>query len=82
VHRRFDLVIVTNTSIPPAHIPSIVPEIKARHPHGRIIVLSGYSFEGFVEDLKQKGIDEFLPLPFEEDALLGEVARLLANPTH
>jgi DNA-binding NtrC family response regulator len=82
VRRRFDLVIVTNTSIPPAHIPSIVPDIKARHPHGRIIVLSGYSSEDFVEDLKEKGIDGFLPLPFEEDTLLGEVAKLLSNPTH
>ncbi len=74
--------IVTNTSIPPAHIPSIVPEIKARHPHGRVIVLSGNSSEDFVDELKLKGIDGFLPLPFEEDALLGEVARLLSNPTH
>jgi CheY-like chemotaxis protein len=82
VHKRFDLVIVTNTSIPPADIPSIVPEIKARHPRGRIIVLSGYSSEDFVEDLKEKGIDRFLPLPFEEDELLGEVAGLLAGATH
>jgi DNA-binding NtrC family response regulator len=82
VRRRFDLVIVTNTSIPPAHIPSIVPDIKARHPQGRIIVLSGCSSEGFVDDLKRKGMDEFIPLPFEEDALLGEVARLLSNPAH
>jgi two-component system cell cycle sensor histidine kinase/response regulator CckA len=82
VRRRFDLVILTNTSIPPVHIPSIVPEIKARHPQGRIIVLSGYFSESYAEDLKQKGIDEFFPLPFEEDALLGEVARLLSNPAN
>ena len=81
MRKRFDLVIVTNTGIPPAHIPSIVPEIKARHPHGRIMVLSGYSSEDFVEDLKRKGIDRFLPIPFEENALLGEVASLLSGPT-
>lgn len=82
VRKKFDLVIVTNTSIPPADIPSIVPDIKAQHPHGHIMVLSGYSSEDFVEDLKQKGMDRFLPLPFQEDALLGEVARLLSSPTH
>ena len=80
VFRRFDLVIVTNTSIPPTHIPSIVPDIKSRHPDGRIIVLSGYYPLGLVTDLKQKGVDGFLPLPFEEDALLEEMARLLSGP--
>jgi DNA-binding NarL/FixJ family response regulator len=79
--RKFDLVIATNTSLTPTHIQSIVPDIIARHPHARIIVLSGYCPEDFVEDLKQKGIDGFLPLPYEEDALLKEVARLLSQPT-
>jgi len=79
--RKFDLVIATNTSIPPAHILSLVPDIKARHPHARIIVLSGYCPEDFVADLKQKGIDGFLPLPYEEDALLKEVTGLLSKPT-
>jgi DNA-binding NarL/FixJ family response regulator len=76
---RFHLVIATNTSLPPAHIQSIVPDIKARHPHARIIVLSGYCPECFVADLKHKGIDKFLPLPYEEDALLKEVVWLLSR---
>jgi len=44
-------------------------------------VLSGYSPEEFVADLKQKGVDGFLELPFEEDSLLEEVAGLLSQPT-
>jgi hypothetical protein len=44
-------------------------------------VLSGYCPEDFVADLKQKGIDGFLSLPFAEDALLQEVADLLSKPT-
>ncbi len=79
LHKRFDLVIITNTSIPPSHIPTIVPDIKARHPRGRIIVMSGHCPVDLMADLKQKGVDGFLPLPFEEDALLKEVARLLSD---
>jgi DNA-binding NarL/FixJ family response regulator len=79
--REFDLVIATNTSLPVAHIQSMVPVIKSRHPHARIIVLSGYCPESFVADLKQKGIDGFLSLPYEEDALVKEVAGLLSKPT-
>jgi DNA-binding NarL/FixJ family response regulator len=74
----FDLVIITNTSIPPPRIQSILPDIKARHPHARLIVLSGYCPEDFVADLRQKGIDGFLTLPYEQDALLKEVDGLLS----
>ena len=78
--RMYDLVIVTNTSLSPAHIRTVVPDIKIRDPHARIIVLSGYSANDFVADLKQNGIDGFLALPFEEGALLKEVAKILAKP--
>ena len=78
---EFDLLIVTNTCLSPVHIQSIVPDIRAGHPRARIIVLSGYCPEDFVADLRQKGIDGFLPLPFEEDALLREVAWLLPGQT-
>ena len=54
--RMYDLVIVTNTSLSPAHIRTVVPEIKIRDPHARIIVLSGYSANDFVADLKQNGM--------------------------
>lgn len=78
---KFDMVIATNTCLTPTHIQSIVPDIKARCPGTRIIVLSGYYPDDFVADLKQKGIDGFLSLPFEEDALLKEVSGLLSMPT-
>jgi DNA-binding NarL/FixJ family response regulator len=78
--RKFDMVIATNTSLPPARIQRIVPEIKTRYPRARIIVLSGYYSEDFVADLKKKGIDGFLPLPYEDDSLLQEVAGLLSTP--
>jgi hypothetical protein len=43
-------------------------------------VLSGYYPDEFVIDLKQKGINRFLKLPFLEDDLIKEVERLLDNP--
>lgn len=76
----FELVIATNTSLLPSQIQRIVPDIKARHPHARLIVLSGYYPDDFVADLVQKGINGFLPLPFEQDALLKEVDGLLSTP--
>jgi hypothetical protein len=44
-------------------------------------VLSGYCPEDFVADLVQKGIHGFLTLPYEQDALLAELAGLLSTPT-
>jgi DNA-binding NtrC family response regulator len=78
---RFHLVIATNTSLTPSQIQSIVPDIKARHPHARIIVLSGYFPEDFVADLRRKGIHGFLPLPFQQAGLLKEVAGQLSSPS-
>jgi DNA-binding NarL/FixJ family response regulator len=78
--RMCDLVIVTNTSLSPSHIRIVVADIKIRDPHTRIIVLSGYCANDFVADLKQDGIDGFLALPFEEDVLLKEIAKILAKP--
>ena len=75
-----NLVIATNTSLPPARIRMIVPDIRARYPQARIMVLSGYCPDDFVADLREKGIDQFLALPFKEDALIKEVAELLSKP--
>jgi two-component system, cell cycle sensor histidine kinase and response regulator CckA len=78
---NIDLAIITNSSLPPSRIPSIVPDIKARHPDARLIVLSGYYTEDFVAELVRKGIDRFLTLPYAQDALLNEVDGLLSMPT-
>jgi DNA-binding NarL/FixJ family response regulator len=76
----FELLIVTNTCLPPSQIQRLVPRIKARHPLARLIVLSGYCPDDFVADLMRKGIDGFLPLPFEQGALLKEVDRSPSMP--
>jgi DNA-binding NtrC family response regulator len=74
------MAIATNTSPSPSQLQIIVPDIKAHYPQTPIIVLSGYYPDEFVIDLKQKGINRFLKLPFLEDDLIKEVERLLDNP--
>ena len=44
------------------------------------MVLSGCYGEDFVKNLKEKGIDEFFGLPYEEKALLRGVTGLLSVP--
>jgi DNA-binding NtrC family response regulator len=78
--RDFDLIIATNTSLTPVHIQRIIPQMKARHPDARLIVLSGYRAKEWVTDLKKNGTDEVLELPFEKDAFLREVSGLLSQP--
>jgi DNA-binding NarL/FixJ family response regulator len=80
VSKDFDLVILTNTCLTPPHIRRCVLRIKTRYPHARTLVLSGYSTKDFVADLREKGIDGFLTLPYEEESLLIEIAWLLSTP--
>jgi DNA-binding NtrC family response regulator len=75
-----DLIIATNTSLSSHQLHEIIPDFKSQYPNSRIMVLSGCFGEDFVENLKEKGIDEFLELPFDANALLGRVGDLLSGP--
>lgn len=75
------MVIATNTSLSPSQIQHIVPAIKAQSPDARIIVLSGFYTSDFCSDLKEKGADGCLPLPFEEVVLMNKVDELLSALT-
>jgi hypothetical protein len=81
VSKDFDLVILTNTCLTPAHIRTCVLDVKTRYPHARTLVLSGDLPKDFVADLREKGLDGFLPLPYEEESLLLEIAWLLSTQT-
>jgi YesN/AraC family two-component response regulator len=72
--------IATNTSLQAHQIKVAVSEIKTILPHIHTIVLSGYYSPEFVTDLKQEGIDRFLPLPFNEAALLEDVKACIRTP--
>lgn len=79
--RKYAMVIATNTSLSPSQIQDIVPAIKAQSPDARILVLSGFHTREFCSDLKEKGVDGCLPLPFEEVVLMNSVDELLSGQT-
>ena len=58
----------------------MIPEFKSHHPKARILVMSGYFDHEWMKDLRQKGMDAYLELPFERDVLLKRVAGLLSRP--
>jgi DNA-binding NarL/FixJ family response regulator len=70
-------VIVTNAGIPPAQVLTFIPVIRVRYPEAAILVLSGYGPAAFVAELYTKGIEGFLPLPFDESALTDTVSTLI-----
>ena len=74
--KNYDMVFLTNNSMGPRTIQALVPEIKKKYPHIKIIVLSGYSTPEFVRDLKEQGIDGFLSLPFSRDDLVQKVTSI------
>jgi DNA-binding NtrC family response regulator len=76
----FDLVIATNTTLSSRQIQTTIPEIKSHHPKARILLLSGYFDPDWMADLRTKGMDAYLELPFERDVLLQGVAGLLTGP--
>ncbi len=78
--RKYAMVIATNTSLSPSQIQDVVPAIRAQSPEARIIVLSGFYTTDFCSDLKVKGVDGCLPLPFEEIVLMNKVDELLSIP--
>jgi serine/threonine protein kinase len=78
--RESDLVLLTNTCLPPGMILNLVPEIKRSNPGIKIIVLSGFSTPEFVKDLKEQGTDDFLPLPFAPDDLVQKVTSIFDEP--
>jgi len=69
----FDLIIPTNNGFPPAKILELVPEIKKRDPTIKIFVMSGHHPPDFVRQLWGKGIDDFMPLPFDVEEFMARV---------
>ena len=74
--KNYDMILPTNNGLTPSKIQALVPEIKKKHPHTKIIVLSGYSTPEFVRGLKEQGIDDFLCMPFSLDDLVQKVTSI------
>jgi DNA-binding response OmpR family regulator len=74
---KFDLIVPTNNGFPPGKILELVPEIRKKDPVVKIIVMSGYDKPEFVRELWEKGIDDFMPLPFQGEDLVARVKKCL-----
>lgn len=78
-HEKYNMVLLTNNSLQPHYILSLVSEIKRQYPSLCVFVLSGYKAKDFIVDLKRQGIDEFLSMPFESDHLVSTIKRIFSD---
>jgi DNA-binding NtrC family response regulator len=74
--KNYDMVLLTNNGLRPSDIQALIPEIKKKHPAIKIFVLSGFITPEFVRDLKEQGVDDFLPMPFTLDNLVEKVTSI------
>lgn len=74
--KNYDMVLLTNNGLRPSDIQALIPEIKKKHRAIKIFVLSGFNTPEFIKDLKEEGIDDFLPIPFTFDGLVERVTSL------
>jgi len=78
-NEQYNMVLLTNNSLRPHHIQSLVSEIKGLYPSFCVFVLSGYKEKDFIVNLKQQGIDEFLSMPFKSDHLVSKIKSIFSN---
>ena len=74
--KKYNLILLTNNVLSPRQIQALVPKIKRQYPSIKIIVVSGWKTPEFIRDLREKGVDDFLPLPLVFDDLLQKVTSI------
>jgi two-component system cell cycle sensor histidine kinase/response regulator CckA len=52
-------------------------ELKSRQPDAKVLVASGYSFNGRLEDIQSEGAAEFIAKPYRTEELLAAVRKVL-----
>lgn len=77
--RKFDLVVL-DMNMPKMSGKKVFQKIKARYPHCKIIVSSGYSDDILGTDDFAKGIDGFLQKPYKIEELSKKVREVLDAP--
>jgi DNA-binding NtrC family response regulator len=73
--KKYDLVVPTNNGMSPMRIPDFIGDIKKKDPTVKIIVLSGYHPPDFVKQLWEKGIDDYMPMPFDVEEFMTRVKK-------
>ena len=77
--QKYDILILTNTSLRPRHILRLVPVIKLKFPKTKILVLSGWDRVDFITTLKLLKIDDFFLLPIGLTELVTNVNKLVEH---
>ena len=75
--RPVDLV-VSDVMMPEMDGPTMLRELRSRHPNLKIIFMSGYAVDAFEKSLPDPGQFEFLPKPFTLKDLVTVVKKTLA----
>jgi len=75
---QYDLVVPTNLGLSPWYIPLLVSEIRTAHGTAKIVAISGYASLEVALDLAKRGIDDFIPLPFESMEVSQRINEILS----
>lgn len=78
--KKYDIVILTSLGLCATHILEYIVKLKIYEPKIKIIVMSNYEEESFIESLYSSGIDLIYKLPFEFDDLHSGIQSLLRTP--
>ncbi len=74
---NYDLLIPSNLELSPMYIPALVSYARERSSTLKILVISGWDFPGFVQDLTTRGLHDYVPLPIRPVDLQKRIFRLL-----
>ena len=76
---KYDLLIPSNLELPPMYIPALVSYARERYSTLKILVISGWDFPGFVQDLTTRGVHDYVLLPIRPVDLQKRIFRLLPH---
>jgi DNA-binding NtrC family response regulator len=74
---KYPLLILSNLGLPPFNIPTTVSNVRKSDHEIIIWVMSGYDNIEFINDLKTRGVDYFLRLPFDIQAFSNNVKNII-----
>jgi YesN/AraC family two-component response regulator len=72
---RYDIV-VTDVVMPGMGGLDLVKQVRRRHPHVHVIVLTGYPRSADISDFLAEGVDDFLPKPFRGNDLIDVIRKV------
>lgn len=75
---QFDIVLL-DIKLPDMDGAAIYPIIRQHRPDTKVVICSGYSLEGRVQELLDQGADGFIPKPFTLESISEELNKILSK---